>query len=73
MKRIIFKDLGHFLSSTGTTQKQLADRLGVSQCCISLIRNGKRIPRPRLALALAEFARIPLESVISGVSASDNE
>ena len=64
MRRKIFKDLDTYLRETGTTQRELADRLGVTQTCISLIRNGKRTPRPRLARAIAAEAHIPLESLM---------
>lgn len=73
MKRKIFRDLDAYLTETGTTQAELAARLGVSQTCISLIRSKKRAPRPRLAMKIAEEARIPLDSLMFISSVSDNE
>ena len=73
MKRKIFKDLDTFFLETGTTQADFAGRLGVTQTCISLIRNKKRTPRTRLARAIAREARIPVETLLVESSGSDNE
>ena len=64
MKRKIYKDLESYIRETGTTQKELAKRLGVSQPCISMIRHGKRAPSWKLARAISAAARIPIDSLI---------
>lgn len=66
MKRRIYRDLDAYFRDSGDTQADFAARLGVSQPAISLIRNGKRTPSLRLAKRIAEAARIPVETLISG-------
>lgn len=73
MKRKIFKDLDTFFEETGTSQAAFAQSLGVTQTCISLIRNKKRTPRPRLLRAIAKLAGIPAETLVVETSESDNE
>jgi DNA-binding XRE family transcriptional regulator len=65
MKRRIFKDLASYFDETNDTQAAFAERLKVTQGCISLIRNGKRTPSMKLAQRIAAEACIPLESLIS--------
>ena len=73
MKRKIFKDLDTFFDETGVTQAAFAERMGVTQTCISLIRNKKRTPRPKLLRKIASAAGIPAETLVVESSASDNE
>jgi transcriptional regulator with XRE-family HTH domain len=65
MGRRKYRDLATYFNATGETQESFAMRLGVSQACISMIRNGKRVPSLRLAQRIADEAKIPLESLMS--------
>lgn len=57
-----YPDLASYCEATGDTQVNIAARVGVSQSTISKVINGDVVPRSRLALRLATYARIPLDS-----------
>jgi transcriptional regulator with XRE-family HTH domain len=57
-----YPDLATYCEMTGDTQVHIADQVGVSQSTISKILHGDVVPRSRLALRLATYARIPLDS-----------
>ena len=59
---ILFPDLATYCAETGDTQVAIAAATGASQAHISRIINGAAIPRPALAMRIARYARIPLES-----------
>jgi transcriptional regulator with XRE-family HTH domain len=58
----IYPDLATYCEQTGDTQVNIAAQVGVSQSAISKVLNGDVVPRSRLALRLATYARIPLDS-----------
>jgi len=57
-----YPNLRVYLLETGDTQTALAHALGVSQAQISRILAGQVVPRPALAIRLARYCQIPLES-----------
>ena len=57
-----YPDLATYCEATGDTQVNIAAQVGVSQSTISKVLNGDVVPRSRLALRLATYARIPLDS-----------
>ena len=62
LPRPSFPDLATYIQQTGDTQEHIADEVGVSQAHLSRIVAGQVVPRPRVALALATYAKIPIES-----------
>jgi transcriptional regulator with XRE-family HTH domain len=57
-----FPDLATYCAETGDTQVNIAAQMGVSQGAISKVLNGEVVPRSALAVRLARYARIPLDS-----------
>jgi transcriptional regulator with XRE-family HTH domain len=57
-----YPDLATYCGETGDTQVNIAAAMGVSQGAISKILNGEAVPRSELAVRLARYARIPLDS-----------
>lgn len=47
----------------GWTQKQLAERLGVSPTLISTVENGHAPPGWELAMRIADLFEVPLEQI----------
>lgn len=64
MKRRAYSNLSQYFEKTGDTQQSLAERVGVAQSHISRIVNGSAEPSLELALRIAEFANIPVESLL---------
>ena len=64
MKRRTYPDLPTFLFETGTTQVEMARALGLSQGQISKLVNGLQQPSLDLALRIARYAHIPVESLV---------
>jgi transcriptional regulator with XRE-family HTH domain len=64
MRRRTYPDLVTFLEETGTTQVELAMRLGLSQPYMSRIVRGLQQPPLDLALQIARMARVPVESLV---------
>jgi transcriptional regulator with XRE-family HTH domain len=60
-----YPDLGTFLKATHTKQDVFAKRFGIAPSFVSMIVNGQRTPSLPLALRIAEYARVPLESLVS--------
>jgi transcriptional regulator with XRE-family HTH domain len=58
----IFPDLPTYLAETGDTQANVAKQVGTTQPQIARILKEGAVPRPALALRLAAYARIPLDS-----------
>jgi transcriptional regulator with XRE-family HTH domain len=58
----LYPDLATYCEATGDTQVNIAAQVGVSQSAISKVINGEVVPRTRLAVRLATYARIPLDS-----------
>lgn len=59
---VLYPDLATYCEHTGDTQVNIAAQVGVSQSTISKVLHGDVVPRSRLALRLATYARIPLDS-----------
>lgn len=47
------------------SQKELADKLGVSQRTISFYENGGFPSEPRIFQALSEFSNVPVENLMA--------
>jgi transcriptional regulator with XRE-family HTH domain len=62
LPRPTFPDLATYIQKTGDTQEHIAGEIGVTQAHLSRIVAGRVVPRPTIALALATYAKIPLES-----------
>jgi transcriptional regulator with XRE-family HTH domain len=58
----LYPDLATYCEQTGDTQVNIAAQVGASQATISKALRGAVVPRSRLALRLATYARIPLDS-----------
>jgi transcriptional regulator with XRE-family HTH domain len=57
-----YPDLATYLADTGDTQAHVAARVGTTQAHISRIAAGDVVPRILLAVRIAEYCSIPLES-----------
>ena len=57
-----YPNLRAYMKRTGETQETLAAALGISQAHISRILAGKAVPRTELAIRLADYADIPIDS-----------
>ena len=58
----LYHDLADYFAKTGQTQAEFASILGMTQAHVSRIRAGDLVPRPALAIRIASYARIPIES-----------
>lgn len=65
-----FRDLQDFFKKTGTTQEDLALRLGVTPSYVSMIANRHRQPSLRTALRIVKIARVPLETLVASADAA---
>jgi transcriptional regulator with XRE-family HTH domain len=61
---LAYPDLGAFLRDTGKTQQDIAAAAGVSQAAISRYLHERREMKLSIALRIAAFANIPIESLI---------
>jgi transcriptional regulator with XRE-family HTH domain len=59
-----YKSLADYLASTGQTQEGLALALGIGQSQISNYVAGRSMPRPALALQIAEHTGVPVEALL---------
>ena len=57
-----FSDLATYIAETGETQAAIAARVGTSQAHLSRIAHGEAIPRSLLAVRIALYCQIPLDS-----------
>jgi transcriptional regulator with XRE-family HTH domain len=57
-----YPDLATYIEKTGDTQIEIARRVGTTQAYISRIASGRAVPRSLLAMRLATYAHIPLDS-----------
>jgi transcriptional regulator with XRE-family HTH domain len=57
-----FATLADYIAATGDTQVAIARAVKASQAQISRIVNGTLVPRPALAVRLADYANVPLDS-----------
>jgi transcriptional regulator with XRE-family HTH domain len=65
VKRKAHDSIDAYLKATKSTQEALAQRLGITQSALSMIKNGLRIPRPELALLIHEVTGVPLETLLT--------
>lgn len=63
------KDIATYLERTGTTQSQLAERLGISQPFLSQIINGQRTPSLDLAALIEDKTGVPMRTLAKEASA----
>lgn len=61
---MIPKTISEYLKLTNTTGKQLADRLGISDSYMSMLRLGKRRPSPQLAQKIEAITGIPFKTLL---------
>jgi transcriptional regulator with XRE-family HTH domain len=57
-----------YLNWKGLTQQEMADSVGVSKSYISLISNGERVPRAKIAQAIVRATKgaVSLEELFAG-------
>lgn len=60
--RTKYPNLRAYLNVTGDTQANIARACGITQAQVSRILAGKAVPRTALAIRLARYAQIPVES-----------
>lgn len=63
-RRRVYPDLATYIAESGDTQEGVAEAVKASQAQVSRIAAGELVPRPALAMRLATYARIPLDSFI---------
>ena len=63
MTRKRYDSLAAYLKDTGQTQEQLADALGISYPQMSRIVRGRQMPKPELALRIADLTGVSVESL----------
>jgi putative transcriptional regulator len=59
----MFNRLGELRSTTGLSQGDLAEELGVSRQTVNAIEKGRYLPSLPLALALARYFQTPVEEM----------
>ncbi len=62
--RRAYPNLKMFLNKSGTTQRALAQRLGIEASHVSKILSGHRRPSLPLAAKIAQETNIPIESLL---------
>jgi transcriptional regulator with XRE-family HTH domain len=58
-----YNSLAAYLEDTGTTQYQLAAKLGISTPAMSRIVRGLQMPNPQLAMDIQELTGVTIESL----------
>jgi DNA-binding XRE family transcriptional regulator len=64
-QRQVHNRLAVLRAERGLSRKQLADKLGINYQTIGYIERGDYNPSLELALAFAEFFRLPVEAIFS--------
>jgi putative transcriptional regulator len=64
-QRRVHNRLAVLRAERGLSRKQLADKLGINYQTIGYIERGDYNPSLELALAFAEFFRLPVEAIFS--------
>ena len=64
-----YRTLADYFEQTGATQESLATKLGVDRSYVSYLVAGKRQPALDLAVRISRLTGVPVESLISQVSA----
>ena len=57
----------------GLTQRQLAEELNVSPSAIAMYETGERTPSLHLAKRIAQYFKVPVEAIIFGHGAHDEQ
>ena len=60
----IYPDIRTYLRETGTTQAELAVKLGITQPGLSKIINGLIVPKLALAFRISKVCNIPVEALL---------
>lgn len=63
-RRRRYPDLATYIAKTNDTQAKIARRLHLSQPTVSRIVNADVVPRSEVALRIAAYANVPLDSFI---------
>jgi transcriptional regulator with XRE-family HTH domain len=58
----VYPDLATYLQKSGDSQGNIARTLGIKQAHVSRIADGQMVPRPALAVRIAGYCKIPLDS-----------
>ena len=64
MGRKHFDSIAAYLAATGRTQESLADELGISYPQMSRIVRGLVMPKPELAIRIAQIAGVSVEAIV---------
>jgi HTH-type transcriptional regulator / antitoxin HigA len=59
-----YQSIQEYLEKTGTTEKEFAEKIGVSQPFVSLLKNGTRRPNPELAEKIEAITGIPFRKLL---------
>ena len=65
MSNRTYPSIAAYLDATGSTQVELAERLGISQAYLSKIARGLQQPSLDEALRISRILRVPVESLVS--------
>lgn len=57
-----YANLRAYMVATGDTQVNIAKAVGITQAQVSRILSGRVMPRPAVAIRLATYAQIPIDS-----------
>jgi len=60
--RAQYPNLAAYFRDSGDTQVHMAREIGITQPHLSRITTGETIPRPELAIRIARYAKVPLDS-----------
>ena len=63
MKNIVLNNVRDLRNKKGVTQEQLAEKVGVTRQTIIAIEKGSYTPSVALALGIAAFFGVPLETI----------
>ena len=66
MARQSYRSLQEYLQLTGTTQAELAAKLGTSQPNVCRWARGEYLPSPARALQIAKVCNIPVTTLLIG-------
>ena len=66
MARKTYRSLQEYLQETGTTQAELAEKLGCSQPDVCRWARGQYLPSPARALQIAKVTGVPLTTLLVG-------
>jgi transcriptional regulator with XRE-family HTH domain len=59
-----YGSIREYLKKTGTTEKEFAEKIGVSQPFVNLIKRGERRPTPEIAQKIEEITGIPFKKLL---------